>query len=858
MMRLPFLFSFLCLVPALLSARQEAALHQPTRIIPTPQQVLAKSTTFKLTPSTRIVLGEGTFNVDMFAGDQSNLELVEMKEKQLRIVNEESVRSLTGNFIYIGTPESDQGKVFLKERNGTLSEHMSDEGYFLDVSPAGVVIIAEHPAGRFYGVMSLLQLLQRERKNLFIPGVSIHDWPLQSVRGITDDLSRGQVSTLENFKKIIRFLARYKLNIYSPYFEDIFVFRNHPLIGKGRGEITAAEMIQLDAYAKMYYVEIIPIFETLGHWENILAMPQYVQYAEFPGAHTVNISDEAVYKMLDEMIGEIGDAFSSDYFNIAADESWDVGLGVNKQRVAQSDIATVHAEHYKRLFEIVKKHKKKALMYGDIILTHPEILTKIPKDVVFVDWQYHVADVYGTPAVFDKAEFRYVISPAVWNFTGPFPNYINTFVNIQNLNKEGYLNGSLGILTSNWNDYGGEALRELNYYGYAWTAECAWQPLRANATEFNRRFFADFFGSSDAATTAQSIYAILSDPVNQMYWNELWRHPLLPMTPTPVNYLWRIQSIESTMPFVQQLLQQLRVQATRNKDHLQYLEFVSRLNLWFAKKLRSGETIRRLTQNMPPSANADSVKNAVLDLARKVVPELTKLKEEFRRVWLTTNREANLNWLMMRYDRQAAYWDEKMEEVVRGNLWVDPVAESQWIYHPKGNPRNRDTTAMQVPKAYFRKTIVLDDTTTSAKLQLIGDSHARIWLNGNELGEVYARRSLSLSVEHQRVRLWHLGGQLKKGTNVIAIEANTYDISPTQWQFVGSAGFNVYSELQFSSKTAMKVLSDSTWKTSDRSFDGWIKPEFNDATWLPAKSFAYPLPVIRPNFATGRLSWIER
>lgn len=75
-----------------------------------------------------------------------------------------------------------------------------------------------------------------------IPGVSIRDWPQQKIRGITDDLSRGQVSTMENFKKIIHFLSRHKLNAYSPYIEDIFVFKKYPMLGKGRGEVTATEI----------------------------------------------------------------------------------------------------------------------------------------------------------------------------------------------------------------------------------------------------------------------------------------------------------------------------------------------------------------------------------------------------------------------------------------------------------------------------------------------------------------------------------------------------------------------------------------------------------------------------------------
>lgn len=179
-----------------------------------------------------------------------------------------------------------------------------------------------------------------------------------------------------------------------------------------------------------------------------------MKYAEFPGAHTVNVSDEAVYTMLDDMIGQLSDAFSSPYFNMAADESWDVGLGANKDRVAASDLSTVHAEHYKRLFDIIRKHKKTPMMYGDVILNNPTILGKIPEDVVIIDWHYGAQDSFSSPSTFKSAGFSFIVSSAVWNFTGPFPNYVNTMINVRNLNRDGFWNGSLGVLTSNWNDYG--------------------------------------------------------------------------------------------------------------------------------------------------------------------------------------------------------------------------------------------------------------------------------------------------------------------------------------------------------------------------------------------------------------------
>ena len=452
--------------------------------------------------------------------------------------------------------------------------------------------------------------------------LQIKDYPLEKFRGISDDISRGQVSTLENFKKIIRFLAHYKMNTFSPYMEDMFVFKNHPLIGKGRGALTPQEVKELDAYAKKYYVDMIPTFETLGHWENILAKPEYISLAEFPGAQTLNISDEKVYALLDEMIGELCASFSSPYFNMGADESWDVGLGANKERVAKSGLASVHAEHYKRIADIVKKYGKKPMMYGDIILNQPEILGRIPKDITIVDWHYDASFAYSSTEVFKKAGFPFIASPAVWTFTGPFPNFLNTFVNIRNFNRDGYKCGSLGLLTSNWNDYGGEELRELNYYGYAWTAECAWQPLNADIDSFNKTFFKNYFGTDDCGDL-QSAYAILSSPANDFSWHELWSYPMLSFRgqaqeegylPLPV----RLQSITSTMPLVLSLLAKGKSEITENEDQLRYLEFVARLNLWFAKKCEAQEKVKQMSLAGNASANKDSAAAAIIDLCTDV------------------------------------------------------------------------------------------------------------------------------------------------------------------------------------------------------------------------------------------------
>ena len=240
------LFLMASLFGRVVSAQEENQ-TMPT-ILPTPQQTVLKNTRFKVAPGTKIILGTNS-KQEQFAAQQINDDFAGKKESQLKVVSEHSLRKLPASFIFVGSPASEYGRQFLRERKETLRPEMKDEGYFLDVDANGTIIIGESEKGKFYGVMSLLQMIRREKRSIVVDGATIEDFPLEKVRGVSDDISRGQISTVENFKKIIRFLAYYKMNTFSPYIEDMFVFKNHPLIGKGRGALTSQEVKEVDAYA---------------------------------------------------------------------------------------------------------------------------------------------------------------------------------------------------------------------------------------------------------------------------------------------------------------------------------------------------------------------------------------------------------------------------------------------------------------------------------------------------------------------------------------------------------------------------------------------------------------------------------
>ncbi|MFX0136731.1 MAG: family 20 glycosylhydrolase, partial [Candidatus Hodarchaeota archaeon] len=236
-------------------------------------------------------------------------------------------------FPHIESTLNTSKKIFPDELyNKILGEiNYIEQGYVLISEESTIFIEASSYQGIFYGIQTLIQLLNSSNDKLSINEVRIIDYPALKIRGISDDISRGQAPTLENLKKFIKELSHYKINqYYLAYMQDMFKFSNHPEIGKDRGAYSKEEIMEIQDFAKKHFIELIPIFQTTGHWDNILHNPEYWKYGEFPGSNSLNIANDEIYALLDEMIGELSTAFKSEYFHIGSDESWDVGKAASK------------------------------------------------------------------------------------------------------------------------------------------------------------------------------------------------------------------------------------------------------------------------------------------------------------------------------------------------------------------------------------------------------------------------------------------------------------------------------------------------------------------------------------------------
>ena len=238
-----------------------------------------------------------------------------------------------------------------------------EEAYTLEVTPKKVVITAAQPAGLFYGVQSLLQLLPTQiyaatiSQNIkwTIPAVEIKDQPKFSYRGLHLDVGR-HFFGVQDIKKFIDGLALHKMNTFHwhltedqgwrieikkyPKLTEIGGYRNGTLIGhyskepqqfdgiRYGGFYTQEEIKEVVQYAQERFITVIPEIELPGHAQAaITAYPALGCTDEsLEVMQTWGVSDnvfcptEETFEFLENVLTEVIDLFPSKYIHIGGDE----------------------------------------------------------------------------------------------------------------------------------------------------------------------------------------------------------------------------------------------------------------------------------------------------------------------------------------------------------------------------------------------------------------------------------------------------------------------------------------------------------------------------------------------------------
>jgi N-acetyl-beta-hexosaminidase len=265
--------------------------------------------------------------------------------------------------------------------DSTFTPAMKAEGYTISSSPGVLTLTGATGPGVFYAAQTAKQLIERQQNGTFLlHAADIHDWPAMQYRGLSDDLSRGPVDTLEFQKKMVRTLAAYKANLYSPYFENTQQYASNPLAAPPGGSISADDARELVAYAAKYHVMVVPDQEAFGHLRHMLAYEEYSPLAETPHGAVLAPGQPGSLVVIKQMFTELAALYPSPFLHIGADETFDLGVGQTKPAVDAQGLGPVYLNFMQQIDTTLHPLNRKLLFWGDIAERSPDLLKSMPEE----------------------------------------------------------------------------------------------------------------------------------------------------------------------------------------------------------------------------------------------------------------------------------------------------------------------------------------------------------------------------------------------------------------------------------------------------------------------------------------------
>lgn len=255
------------------------------------------------------------------------------------------------------------------------------------------------------------------------------------------DLSRNAVLTVEKLKRFILLGSKMGLNAFMLYMEDTFEIPEYPYFGYSRGRYSQAELKELDDYADMLGVELIPSIQTLAHLTNALKWDYAKEMRDTPDI--LLVGEPQTYAFVEAMIRSVAACFRTKRVHIGMDEAHDLGRGIYQDKHGYRDRFEIIEEHLLKVKDICDQYGLHAMMWSDMFfrigsktgdyydpdIEFPEGLgeTMPAVDMVYWDYYHHELADYQTNLKNHLMLGRPLIfAGGVWTWNGIAPNYGKT------------------------------------------------------------------------------------------------------------------------------------------------------------------------------------------------------------------------------------------------------------------------------------------------------------------------------------------------------------------------------------------------------------------------------------------------
>lgn len=210
-----------------------------------------------------------------------------------------------------------------------------------------------------------------------------------AVKGFHLDL-RIQVMPMSTLKLFARNLSQHGVNTLIMEWEATYPFEKHPLIAN-RFAYSRAEIKEFINYCKEIQLDVIPLQQSFGHVEYILRHFRYKELREDQKDYSqINpLKEDLAKELFMDLYKDLVSTHTSNYIHIGGDETYLLGHSeASKKKVAAVGKGRLYGDYIKLLCDIVVSLGKRPVLWADIAMKYPDALQGLPKETIFVDWNY--------------------------------------------------------------------------------------------------------------------------------------------------------------------------------------------------------------------------------------------------------------------------------------------------------------------------------------------------------------------------------------------------------------------------------------------------------------------------------------
>jgi len=422
-------------------------------------------------------------------------------------------------------------KIVLKNGNVNFvaNPSLKSEEYILEIASKTISIEHSDYNGALYGLMTLKQLIDGSLMKM--KNMKIRDYPDLKVRGVLIDISRDKIPTLKTLKILADHLMGMKINHLELYVEGFAIeYPAFPQVAIGETPFKLSDYVLFERYCLNRGIDLVGNMNGFGHMSAWLARPEFHDLAECPDgfvqwgfpfpASTLNPLDERSFDLVKKTYEGFLPKSQSHYFNINCDEPFELGRGRSENRCVEIGLENVYVDFVNKLVDLIHESGKTPMLWGDVLIHHPEAAQRLSKDLIFIDWGYDRDYSFDAHAkTISELGLPFILAPgtSTWNsFTSRYEDMRVTTLNAATACKK---RGGLGILTTDWGDNGHLQYLPWSYLGFAYAAKVSW-----SVDETDQRSMDDYLNRFVFMDRSNRLSGIMTDVAHYNDLETLYVH----------------------------------------------------------------------------------------------------------------------------------------------------------------------------------------------------------------------------------------------------------------------------------------------------------------------------------------------